>query len=192
MKLPTKATLTFDNGAKPIELPVLSGNLGPSVIDIRSLGKSGYFTYDPGFQATASCSSSITFIDGDKGLLYYRGYPIEQLAQHSDFIEVAYLLQYGELPTAEQKQHFDTTMRQHTMLHDQIKQMTDIFKLVQDVHSGDVITMDYLPSVGTEIAVNGVTYGTIAGGMFHRALLKIWLGSEPVQADLKAALLGGK
>ncbi|MHB1245921.1 MAG: citrate synthase [Sulfuriferula sp.] len=120
MKAPTKVTLTFDNGAKPIELPVLAGNLGPRVIDIRSLGKSGYFTYDPGFQATASCSSSITFIDGDKGLLYYRGYPIEQLAQHSDFIEVAYLLQYGELPNEAQKLHFDTTMRQHSMLHDQI------------------------------------------------------------------------
>ena len=100
MKAPTKVTLTFDNSAKQIELPVLSGNLGPSVIDIRSLAKSGYFTYDPGFQATASCSSSITYIDGDKGLLYYRGYPIEQLAKHSDFIEVAYLLQYGELPNA--------------------------------------------------------------------------------------------
>lgn len=84
------------------------------------------------------------------------------------------------------------TKTEMVMLHDQIKQMTDIFKLVQNAHSGDVITMDYLPSVGTEIAVNGVTYGTIAGGMFHRALLKIWLGSEPVQADLKAALLGGK
>ena len=132
MKPPTKATLTFDNGAKPIELPVLSGNLGPSVIDIRSLGKSGYFTYDPGFQATASCSSSITFIDGDKGLLYYRGYPIEQLAQHSDFIEVAYLLQYGELPTAEQKQHFDTTLRQHSMLHDQINMVFRGFR--RDAH----------------------------------------------------------
>jgi succinate dehydrogenase flavin-adding protein (antitoxin of CptAB toxin-antitoxin module) len=132
MKAPTKVTLTFDNGAKPIELPVLTGTLGPRVIDIRSLGKSGYFTYDPGFQATASCSSGITYIDGDKGLLYYRGYPIEQLAQHSDFIEVAYLLQYGELPDAKQKLHFDTTMRQHSMLHDQISNVFRGFR--RDAH----------------------------------------------------------
>jgi citrate synthase len=132
MKAPTKVTLTFDNSAKQIELPVLSGNLGPSVIDIRSLVKSGYFTYDPGFQATASCSSSITYIDGDKGLLYYRGYPIEQLAKHSDFIEVAYLLQYGELPNAQQKHDYDTTMRQHTMLHDQINTVFRGFR--RDAH----------------------------------------------------------
>ena len=78
------------------------------------------------------------------------------------------------------------------MLHDQIMQMTDIFQRVKDVHSGDLITMDYSPGNGTRIAVNGVDYGTIAGAMFHRALLKIWLGSHPVQADLKSALLGGK
>lgn len=132
MKAPTKVTLTFDNGAKPIELPVLSGRLGPSVIDIRTLGKSGYFTFDPGFQATASCSSRITFIDGDKGQLYYRGYPIEQLAQHSDFLEVAYLLQYGELPDADQKHCFDTTMRRHTMLHDQINTVFRGFR--RDAH----------------------------------------------------------
>jgi citrate synthase len=117
---PTKVTLTFDNGSKPIELPVLSGNLGEDVIDIRSLGKHGYFAYDPGFLSTASCSSSITYIDGDKGLLYYRGYPIEQLAERSGYLEVAHLLIRGELPTADQKQDFTETVRSHTMLHDQL------------------------------------------------------------------------
>jgi citrate synthase len=120
MKKPTKATLIFDNGANPIDLPVLSGNLGEDVIDIRALGKHGYFTYDPGFLSTASCSSSITYIDGDKGLLYYRGYPIEQLAEHSDYLEVAHLLIHGELPTENQKQNFNDTVRSHTMLHDQL------------------------------------------------------------------------
>jgi len=125
MTKPTKVTLTFDNGAAPIELPILSGNLGPDVIDIRSLGKHGIFTYDPGFLSTASCSSNITFIDGDEGLLYYRGYPIEQLAQHCDFMEVSYLLLHGNLPTAEEKEKFTHTITHHTMLHDQL---TNIFR----------------------------------------------------------------
>ncbi|HEY0268178.1 MAG TPA: citrate synthase [Methyloradius sp.] len=125
MTKPTKVTLTFDNGAEPIELPILSGNLGPDVIDIRSLGKHGIFTYDPGFLSTASCSSNITFIDGDEGLLYYRGYPIEQLAQHCDFMEVSYLLLHGNLPTLEEKATFTNTITHHTMLHDQL---TNIFR----------------------------------------------------------------
>jgi citrate synthase len=125
MTKPTKVTLTFDNGAEPIELPILSGNLGPDVIDIRSLGKHGIFTYDPGFLSTASCSSNITFIDGDEGLLYYRGYPIEQLAQHCDFMEVSYLLLHGNLPTLEEKETFTNTITHHTMLHDQL---TNIFR----------------------------------------------------------------
>ena len=122
---PTKAAITFDNGSKTIELPILSGTLGEDVIDIRALGKHGYFTYDPGFLSTASCSSDITFIDGEKGLLYYRGYPIEQLAEQCDFMEVSYLLMNGELPNAEQKQSFTNTIRSHTMLHDQL---TNVFR----------------------------------------------------------------
>lgn len=125
MNKPSKVTLTFDNGKAPIELPVLSSNLGVDVIDIRSLGQHGIFTYDPGFLSTASCSSDITFIDGEQGLLYYRGYPIEQLAQHCDFLEVAYLLINGELPSAQQKQQFSHTVNQHTMLHDQL---TNVFR----------------------------------------------------------------
>ena len=100
---PTKATINFDNGATPIELPILSGSLGNDVIDIRSLSKHGVFTYDPGFMSTAACNSNITFIDGEKGLLYYRGYPIEELAENCDYLEVAYLLMHGELPKAEEK-----------------------------------------------------------------------------------------
>lgn len=114
------AKISFSDSDQTIELPVLKGTLGNDVIDIRSLGNHGYFTFDPGFIATASCASSITYIDGEAGLLYYRGYPIEQLAQHSDFLEVAYLLLRGELPTAQQKAEFVSTVRHHTMLHDQM------------------------------------------------------------------------
>jgi citrate synthase len=119
-----KAYLRIDGGPE-IELPLLSGTLGPDVIDIRNLGKHGVFTYDPGFMSTGSCSSKITFIDGDEGILLYRGYPIEQLAEHADFIEVCHLLYYGELPTKEQKQEFDFIIRHHTMVHDQV---TSFFK----------------------------------------------------------------
>ncbi|WP_137719520.1 citrate synthase [Methylobacillus flagellatus] len=125
MSKATKVTLTFDNGDPPIELPMLSGNMGPDVIDIRNLGKHGVFTYDPGFLSTASCPSAITYIDGEQGLLYYRGYPIEQLAEHSDFLEVAYLLMHGELPDADQRSNFTSTMMKHTMLHDQL---TNVFR----------------------------------------------------------------
>ena len=125
MNKPTNVRLTFENGDKTISLPILQGNLGEDVIDISTLGKQGYFTYDPGYLSTASCSSGITFIDGEKGLLYYRGYPIEQLAEHSDFLEVAYLLINGELPAAEQKLQFTETVRSHTMLHDQ---MNNVFR----------------------------------------------------------------
>lgn len=129
---PTKATLTFDNGAAPIELPVLSGSLGNDVIDIRNLGKHGVFTYDPGFMSTAACNSNITFIDGEKGLLYYRGYPIEQLAEHCNFMEVSYLLLHGELPNAEQKQQFTDTISGSTMLHDQLNNIFRGFR--RDAH----------------------------------------------------------
>ncbi|HNU65667.1 MAG TPA: citrate synthase [Methylotenera sp.] len=122
---PTKVTLSFDNGAPSIELPILSGSLGNDVIDIRSLAKHGIFTYDPGFMSTAVCNSSITFINGEEGLLYYRGYPIEQLAEHCDFMEVSHLLINGELPTSVQKEEFTRTINSHTMVHDQL---TNIFR----------------------------------------------------------------
>ena len=108
-------------GFDTIELPVLQGTLGNDVIDIRALKQStNMFTLDPGFVSTASCESKITFIDGDKGLLYYRGYPIEQLAEHSDYLEVCYLLIYGELPTKEQKAAFVNTVTRHTMVHEHL------------------------------------------------------------------------
>ncbi len=127
-----KATLTLADG-KTLDFPVLSGSIGPEVIDIRTLyGKSGMFTYDPGFLSTASCNSSITYIDGDAGVLLYRGYPIEQLAQHCDFLETCYLLLNGELPNAAQKGDFDTMVMRHTMVHDQLNRFFTGFR--RDAH----------------------------------------------------------
>ena len=114
-------TLTFSDGSPSIELPVEEGTYGKPVIDIRTLSSYGYFTHDPGFTATSSCTSGITYIDGDEGLLYYRGYPIEQLAYQSDYLEVSYLLIHGELPTAEQKTEFVQSIRHHSLLHDQME-----------------------------------------------------------------------
>jgi citrate synthase len=127
MEAKSKATLTYENGAgkQSVDFPIYGGVLGPDVIDIRTLAKTGMFTYDPGFLSTAACNSKITFIDGDEGLLYYRGYPIEQLAEHSDFIEVCYLLLNGELPNKAEYERFNTTIRKHTMVHDQL---TNFFK----------------------------------------------------------------
>ena len=118
----TKATLSFSDGSPSVELPIYKGTIGPDVIDIRKLyGASGKFTYDPGFMSTASCDSTITYIDGDKGELLYRGYPIEQLAVKCDFLETCYLLLKGELPNAEQKKTFVGTVTKHTMLHEQMQ-----------------------------------------------------------------------
>jgi citrate synthase len=120
----TKAdTVTLIDNAtgKKYELPVIKGTVGPSVIDVRKLyADTGYFTYDPGYTSTGSCESKITFIDGDKGILLYRGYPIEELAEKSDFMEVSYLLLHGELPTAEQKKKFERDITYHTMVHEQL------------------------------------------------------------------------
>ena len=127
-----KAYLDLGDGRGPIELPVYSGTVGPDVVDIRSLARHGVFTYDPGFMSTASCNSGITYIDGDAGVLLYRGYPIEQLAEHADFIEVCHLLYYGELPDAEQKESFDGNIRTHTMVHDQINNFFRGFR--RDAH----------------------------------------------------------
>jgi citrate synthase len=114
-------TLTDNSTGKSIDLPVIGGSVGPKVIDVRALyAKTGYFTYDPGFMATAACRSSITYIDGDEGILMYRGYPIQELADKSDFLEVAYLLLNGELPTGDQKTQFVSDITHHTMVHEQI------------------------------------------------------------------------
>src|SRR5262245_25685731 len=123
-----KAILSYDDG-KVVDLPRFSGTIGPDVIDIRTLfGKTGMFTYDPGFLSTASCRSNITYIDGDEGVLLYRGYPIEQLAVQCDFLEVCYLLLNGELPTRAQKQKFDRTVMVHTMVHEQLSRFYSGFR----------------------------------------------------------------
>jgi citrate synthase len=116
------ATISFSDGTPSLELPILGGSVGPEVVDIRQLyAKTGKFTYDPGFMSTAACSSTITYIDGDKGELLYRGYPIEQLAVHCDFLEVCYLILKGELPTPDQKKQFVQMVTRHTMVHEQMQ-----------------------------------------------------------------------
>ena len=134
-----KATLSFSDGSPSIELPVYKGTIGPDVIDIRKLyGQTGMFTYDPGFLSTASCQSAITFIDGDKGELLYRGYPIEQLATQCDFLETCHLLLYGELPNAQRKHEFTRTVTHHTMVHEQMQFFLRGFR--RDAHPMAVLT----------------------------------------------------
>jgi citrate synthase len=123
--------ITYDG--KTSELPVFSGTHGPNVVDIRSFYKNtGCFTFDPGFTSTASCESQITFIDGDDGVLLYRGYPIEELAERSDFLEVAYLLLHGELPNKAQQAEFNHAITMHTMVHEQLKRFYNGFR--SDAH----------------------------------------------------------
>lgn len=126
------AKLTLPNQNQAIDLPLLSGTLGPQVIDVGALAKHGYFTFDPGFRSTAACESKITYIDGDKGILLYRGYPIEELAEKSDYLEVCYLLLYGELPTQERKDYFCNKVKIHTMVHEQLSQFFNGFR--RDAH----------------------------------------------------------
>lgn len=125
-----KTKLTI--GDKVIELNTLSGTLGPDVVDVSSLFKDGYFTYDPGFNSTAACESKITFIDGEKGILLYRGYPIQELASHSNFLEVCYLLLNGELPSENQYDQFCKDITHHTMVHEQISHFFNGFR--RDAH----------------------------------------------------------
>jgi citrate synthase len=125
------ATLSVDG--KSIDLPIYTGSIGPEVIDIRPLyAKTGMFTFDPGFVSTAACKSDITYIDGDEGILLYRGYPIEQLAHTCDFLEVAYLILQGELPNPKQKAEFDTIIKNHTMVHEQLTRFYAGFR--RDAH----------------------------------------------------------
>jgi len=133
------ATLTFTDGTAPVTFPLLNGKIGPDVIDIRTLyGKTGKFTYDPGFLSTAACSSAITFIDGDKGELLYRGYPIEELAVKCDYLEVCYLLLYGELPTVKQRADFVDVVTHHTMVNEQMQFFMRGFR--RDAHPMAVLT----------------------------------------------------
>ena len=134
-----KATLSFSNGSPSIELPVYQGSVGPDVVDIRKLyAQTGMFTYDPGFLSTAACQSAITFIDGDKGELLYRGYPIEQLATNCDFLETCHLLLYGNLPDAKGKTAFTKLVTNHTMVNEQMQFFLRGFR--RDAHPMAIMT----------------------------------------------------
>src|SRR3954468_3242498 len=134
-----KAMLSFSNGSPSVEMPVYRGSIGPDVVDIRKLyAQTGMFTYDPGFMSTASCQSAITYIDGDKGELLYRGYPIEQLATNCDFLETCYLLLYGELPNPTQKTDFVSRVTNHTMVNEQMQFFLRGFR--RDAHPMAVMT----------------------------------------------------
>ncbi|MBC7444927.1 MAG: citrate (Si)-synthase [Polaromonas sp.] len=134
-----KATLTFSNGIPNVELPVYQGSVGPDVVDIRKLyAQTGMFTYDPGFLSTAACQSAITYIDGDKGELLYRGYPIEQLATNCDYLETCHLLLYGELPDAAQKKDFVGRVTNHTMVNEQMQFFLRGFR--RDAHPMAIMT----------------------------------------------------
>ncbi len=122
-------TLIDNSNGRRYELPILKGTTGPDVIDVRKLYQdTGYFTFDPGYTSTGSCESAITYIDGDQGVLLYRGYPIEKLAEHSDFMEVCYLLLYGDLPNADQKRKFEHDITYHTMVHEQMHNFIEGFR----------------------------------------------------------------
>ena len=134
-----KATLTFTDGTASMDLPIYKGSIGPDVIDIRALyGKTGKFTYDPGFLSTASCNSTITYIDGDKGELLYRGYPIEQLATKCDYLETCHLLLFGELPNEKEKATFVKRVTNHTMVNEQMQFFMRGFR--RDAHPMAVMT----------------------------------------------------
>jgi len=133
MNATKKATMSFSDGTPSVDLPVYEGTMGPDVIDIRKLyGQSGKFTFDPGFLSTASCDSRITYIDGDKGELLYRGYPIEQIAQQCDYLETCHLLLQGELPNRQQKTDFAYNVTHHTMVHEQMTRFFQGFR--RDAH----------------------------------------------------------
>ncbi|HGG06243.1 MAG TPA: citrate (Si)-synthase [Aliiroseovarius sp.] len=135
----TTGTATLSFGDKTLELPMYSPTVGPDVIDVRTLYKNGgVFTYDPGYTSTASCDSKITYIDGDKGELLYRGYPIDQLAEKSHFLEVCYLLLYGELPSAHELEDFEDRVTNHTMVHEQMIKFFSGFR--RDAHPMAIIT----------------------------------------------------
>ncbi len=163
------ATLSFED--KTIELPVLSGSTGPDVIDIRKLyAGTGAFTFDPGFTSTAACESALTYIDGDAGVLLHRGYPIDQLASKSNFVEVCHLLLHGELPTAAQFEKFENRITTHTMLHSQFDRFFEGFR--RDAHPMAIM-------VGTVGALSA----------FYHDSLDI---HDPIQRDISAIRLIAK
>ena len=128
----TEKSAQLNLGGNTLDLPIYSGTIGPDVVDVGKLTGAGVFTYDPGFVSTAACESKITYIDGGKGVLLHRGYPIDQLADNSDYLEVCYLLLYGELPSATEKQQFENTINNHTMVHEQLRNFYQGFR--RDAH----------------------------------------------------------
>ena len=139
MTAPSTATLSFSDGSPSVEFPVLKGTVGPDVVDIKAMyAKTGKFTYDPGFMSTAACRSAITYIDGDKGELLYRGYPIEQIATNCDYLETCYLLLNGELPNVAQKAAFVDNVTHHTMVHEQMQFFLRGFR--RDAHPMAIMT----------------------------------------------------
>ncbi len=128
----TEKSAQLNLGGNTLDLPIYSGTIGPDVVDVGKLTGAGGFTYDPGFVSTAACESKITYIDGGKGVLLHRGYPIDQLADNSDYLEVCYLLLYGELPSATEKQQFENTINNHTMVHEQLRNFYQGFR--RDAH----------------------------------------------------------
>lgn len=128
----TEKSAQLNLGGNTLDLPIYSGTIGPDVVDVGQLTGAGVFTYDPGFVSTAACESKITYIDGGKGVLLHRGYPIDQLADNSDYLEVCYLLLYGELPNATEKQQFESTINNHTMVHEQLRNFYQGFR--RDAH----------------------------------------------------------
>ena len=135
-----KATLNFSDGKPSVEFPIYQGSVGPEVLDIRKLyAQTGMFTYDPGFMSTAACQSAITYIDGDKGELLYRGYPIEQLASGAcDYLDTCYLLIHGELPNEEQRNGFHKLVSNHTMVNEQMQFFLRGFR--RDAHPMAILT----------------------------------------------------
>ena len=126
-------TITLDGTNRSLRIPLMPGSIGPSVVDIRKLyNELGVFTFDPGYGGTAACESKITYIDGDEGVLLHRGYPIEELAEHASFLEVAHLLLNGDLPNAAQKADFERGVLRHTMLHEQLRSFFNGFR--RDAH----------------------------------------------------------
>ncbi|HBJ94001.1 MAG TPA: hypothetical protein DDZ43_14065 [Hyphomonadaceae bacterium] len=147
-KTKPSGSATLNVGDKTLELPVLSGSVGPDVIDVKSLyAQTGMFTLDPGFTSTASCESQITYIDGDNGVLLYRGYPIDQLADNSSFLETCYLLLNGELPSKAELDDYTHTITHHTMLHTQLDRFFEGYR--RDAHPMAVM-------VGTVGALSGL------------------------------------
>ena len=146
-------SITHNGSGKTVKLPINSGTMGPDVMDVRDLySKLGLFTFDPGYGATGSCVSSLTYIDGDEGILLHRGYPIEELAEKADFLEIAYLLLEGDLPNAVEKKKFDTAITRHTMVNEQISTFFRGFR--RDAHRWQYcaeLRERYLRSIMTQL-----------------------------------------